>query len=116
MAIGIRELAKDLGVEYDGGVRLNTDANAAIGISNRVGSRQVRHMEVNQSWLQEKVRKKEMEVVNVPTDDHLTDALRKGVESGTLTFHVQGVVAEIRRDRHDLAPKTEYEKSEELEA
>ena len=37
VAIGVRELAKDLGVEYDEGIKLNTDASAAIGISNRVG-------------------------------------------------------------------------------
>ena len=114
--MGIRELAKDLGVEYDGGIRLNTDASAAIGISNRVGSGKIRHIEVNQLQLQDKVRKKEMEVVKVPTDENLADALTKGVEPETLKFHVHGVGAEIRRDRHELAPKTEDEKSEELEA
>ena len=36
VAAGICELAKSLGVKYDGGIRLNDDASAAVGISNRV--------------------------------------------------------------------------------
>ena len=57
-----------------------------------------------------------MEVVKVPTDENLADAMTKGMESETLKFHVHGVGAEIRRDRHELAPKSEDEKSEALEA
>ena len=57
MAIGICGPAQDTGVEYDRGIRLNTDASAAIGISNRVGSGKVRHIEVNQLWLQEKAER-----------------------------------------------------------
>ena len=38
-----------------------------------------------------------MEVVKLPTQENLADALTKGVESETLKFHVQGVGAEIRR-------------------
>ena len=57
-----------------------------------------------------------MKVVKVPTDENLADALMKGVESVTLRFHVHGVGSEIQRGRHDLAPKVEDEKSEELKA
>ena len=38
VAIGVRKLARDLGVQYDGGIRLNTDASAAIRIINRIKS------------------------------------------------------------------------------
>ena len=47
-----------------------------------------------------------MEVAKVPTEDNLADALTKGVESETLKFHVHGVGAEIRTDRHEIAPAT----------
>ncbi len=50
-----------------------------------------------------------MTVVKVPTEENLADAVTKGVESETLKFHVQGVGAGIRRDRHDMAPKMEGE-------
>ena len=35
------------------------------------------------------------------------------MESETLKYHVRGVGAEIRSDRHEMAPVTEDEKSEE---
>ena len=76
----------------------------------------MRHIEVNQLWLQDKDRKKEMTVVKVPTEEYLADALTKGVESETLRFHVQGVGAEIRPDRHEMAPKTGEEEGEEKES
>ena len=57
-----------------------------------------------------------MEVVKVPTGENLADALTKEVESETLELHVHGVGADVRRGRHDLAPKTEDEESEELDA
>ena len=37
LAIGIRELAKDLGVDHDGGTRPNTNANAETGMSGTCG-------------------------------------------------------------------------------
>ena len=70
-------------------------------------------MEVNQLWLQDKARKKEMQVVTVPPDENLASALTKGVGSETPKHHVRGVGAEVRGDRHEMAPATEHEKSEE---
>ena len=101
-------------MEYEAGIQLITDANAAVGISNRLGSGKVRHIAVNQLWLQGKLRSKEMTVVKVPTEKNLADALTKGVESETLKHHVQRVGAKIRRDRHEMVPKTEHEESEEM--
>ena len=54
-----------------------------------------------------------MWVVKVPTEENLADALTKGGGSETLKFHVQGVGAEIRRDRHEIVPATQNEESEE---
>ena len=54
----------------------------------------------------------ETTVVTAPMEGSLADALTKEVESETLQYHVQGEGAEIRQDRHEMAPKTEDEKSE----
>ena len=54
-----------------------------------------------------------MEVVKVPTEENLADALTKGVESSTFKFHVQRVGAETTRDRHKMALATEDENLEE---
>ena len=47
---GIRSMLDDFGIK--GRVVLNTDASAAKGIAMRKGLGRVRHIEVNQSWIQ----------------------------------------------------------------
>ena len=54
VAIGIRSMLMDLGVD-EGRIILKTDASAALGVAQRLGIGKVRHIEVNQLWLQEKV-------------------------------------------------------------
>ena len=53
-AFGMAALAADLGTPLEEPMQLNTDASAAIGIGSRLGLGKVRHIEVNQLWLQEK--------------------------------------------------------------
>ena len=53
VALGIESLMKDLGVEDTGSIAIKTDASAAVGIGSRIGIGKVRHIEVNQLWLQE---------------------------------------------------------------
>ena len=54
-AIGIKSMLHDMGVDIDVGI--NTDASAAKGIASRKGVGRVRHSEVHQRWVQEKVSK-----------------------------------------------------------
>ena len=65
----------DLGV--NGKVKVMTDSSAAKGISARKGVGRVRHIEVNQLWVQDKVRSGDIEVVKVDGDKNLGDALTK---------------------------------------
>ncbi len=53
VGLGIRSILRDLGVELR--IRVHTDASAAKGIASRRGLGKVRHIEVNQLWLQDKV-------------------------------------------------------------
>ena len=46
-------------------IRLSEDSTAAKGIADRIGLGKVRHIEVNQLWLQEKVRNKDIELRKV---------------------------------------------------
>ena len=52
-ALGVRSVMNDLDVK--GQVRISFDASAAKGIASRRGLEQVRHVEVNQLWIQDKV-------------------------------------------------------------
>ena len=51
--IGLKAMLQDLGVTV--GVKLHIDASAAIGIAMRRGMGKVRHIELNQLWLQDQV-------------------------------------------------------------
>ena len=50
-ALGLRAVAKDVGVTFAGPMQINTDASAAIGIGSSLGIGKVRHIEVNQVWM-----------------------------------------------------------------
>ena len=49
--IGLKSLARDLGMEFL--VRLHADASAALGIIVRRGVGRVRHLDVGSLWIQE---------------------------------------------------------------
>ena len=100
-------LLEDLGAYLEECPVILSDASAAIGICNRVGVGKVRHIEVNQLWLQEKVTKKKLSLVKVDTDDNLADALTKPVDAQAIQKHLVGIQAERLVDRHPAAPSCE---------
>ena len=114
-SLGLRGIADDLGVTYKEPIQINTDASAAIGIGSRLGLGKVRHIEVNQLWLQDKVYKGEITLNKVGTDVNIADALTKAVNSETLKYHVDNSAAECRRDRHRLAPEVAEDGCEEVD-
>ena len=105
IAIGLRTIAADMGIIHGGAIQIKSDASAAIGIANRIGIGKVRHIEVNQLWLQDKVSKKEFEIVKVGTESNLADALTKAVNAEAIERHVEGIGAVRKSDRHKIAPK-----------
>ena len=54
-----------------------TDSSAANGMSSRKGLGKVRHVEVNQLWVQEKVGNGEIAFRKVDGQSNLADALTK---------------------------------------
>ena len=102
--IGIKNIMEDLGVEVAQKIQLLSDASAAIGIASRRGSGKVRHIEVNQLWLQGKVLSGSIEVIKIGTGSNLADALTKHVEAEILGKHIQGLGIKIESGRHSLMP------------
>ena len=86
MALGVRSMLGDLGVSLQ--IRLRTDASAAKGIATRRGLGKVRHIEVNQLWLQEKVNNGEIQVMKVKGEGNLADALTKALAGPGVKKHV----------------------------
>jgi len=67
----------------------------------------VRHVEVCQLWLQEKVRSGEVKVVKVGTDESVADSLTKYVGNEILKKHLRETSQLELEGRHRLAPATE---------
>ena len=95
-----------LGLRNRLGINLKTDANAAQGISMRRGIGKVRHLEVNQLWLQDKVRSGEIMVEKVGGKINISDALTKFPEGDSQRLHITGSFMRLVAGRHELAPAT----------
>ena len=84
--IGVRSIARDLGLELN--LIVHTDATAAIGICRRRGLGKVRHLSVADLWIQDRVRTKDFALVKVLGKDNPADSLTKHVDHGTLMKHM----------------------------
>ena len=104
MGLGIQAMARDLGVSIS--VNVKTDASAAKGIASRRGLGKVRHIDVSQLWLQDRVSKGEITIGKVSTHNNIADAMTKHVDSGKLNSHMLSVGLVIVQSRHELMPES----------
>ena len=100
--MGLRSVLKDLGLECRLGV--HTDASAAKAIAPRKGLGKVRHIEVNQLWIQDKVGSGDVELHKIAGVVNPADALTKHVEGEILARHMQYTNQFCAKDRHEIAP------------
>ena len=56
--LGVQSMASDWNIPVE--IRIRSDSSAAIGISNRLGLGQTRHISVRHLWVQDKVKSKEI--------------------------------------------------------
>ena len=103
VGLGFQSMLGDLGIYR--GLKLKTDASAAKGIANRRGLGKLRHIEVNQLWLQDKVAKGDLEVEKVDGKINRADALTKSVTGEQLADHRLWLSGVIVPGRHELMPE-----------
>ena len=84
---------------------MKSDASAAVAIANRRGFGKVRHIEVCQLWLQDKVRRGEIRIVKVGTHENLADALTKALDGPGVKKHLDLTRQQVMSGRHRLTPK-----------
>ncbi len=99
--LGMKSMLGEVGIDVK--VTVKTDAAAAKGIASRRGMGKVRHIEMNQLWVQEKLLK-EVFVLKIGTDEHLAEHLTKYLNSEGVTSHMYGTNQWIDTGRHDLMP------------
>ena len=102
--MGIKRMLEDFGININ--LRINTDASAAKGITARRGAGKIRHIEVSQLWIQDRVRKGEIIMRKIDTKENLADALTKHVNQEALNYHISGTSQLVMNDRHNLAPES----------
>ncbi len=102
MSMGVRAMLGDLGVKAR--IRVSTDASAAKGIASRRGLGKVRHIEVHQLWVQEKVISGEVDIRKVEGKVNLADSLTKHVDAEDIRVHLHGTRQVIEGGRHAAAP------------
>ena len=82
---------------------LKTDASAAVGIVMRRGLGRVRHIDVTQLWLQEKVAQGLIKIVKVKTDENRSDVLTKHLCTTDIEKHLSWT--------HQVRKGTEHDKT-----
>jgi hypothetical protein len=87
---GFQSLLRDFGIE-DVRITLFTDATAAAAIVKRKGLGRLRHLDVRDLWIQEKVASKSIKVERVRGDENPADPLTKFV-GGRQAF---GVLSQV---------------------
>ena len=100
--LGIKGMLIDMGIKCD--VVLRTDSSAAKGIASRRGLGRIRHMELAELWLQEKVATGTIQVRKVKGSENLADALTKPPSRDMLSTHMAGTSQVAAQGRHKLAP------------
>ena len=72
-AIAARVMTEELGNPLC--LRMHTDASAAVGVLNRQGSGRIKHLQIKQLWLQERIKLKELSIIKVPRATNFSDLL-----------------------------------------
>ena len=85
-------------------IRVSADASAAKGIASRRGLGKVRHIEVHQLWVQEKVMNGTIEVKKVEGKSNIADIFTKHVCSEDIRVHMFHTSQVYASGRHDIMP------------
>ena len=88
-----------------------TDSSAAKGMASRKGLGKVRHIEVNQLWVQQKVSAGEIELKKAEGAKKVADALTKHVEHEGTQKHLEGTNQWLTDGRHELMPQVASDKT-----
>ena len=101
--LGVQSMLGDLGIT-EKRLRVKTDASVAKSLAARRGLGGIRHIEVNQLWLQEKVNNGTIEIEKVKGEINRADVLTKFKDGESLKRQLDWTSQLINSGRHHLAP------------
>ena len=88
-----------------GTITLYTDSSAAKGISSRRGLGKVRHIELNQLWLQDQVARGKVNVRKIKGEDNISDSLTKHSNPERIRQTMMGTLQKVVHGRHEIMPE-----------
>ena len=80
-----------------GRLRHFVDASACKAILLRKGTGTLKHLETKDLWVQEVIRKKQIEVCKVPREENMSDSLASYSNGDTLCRHME--IMKLRRQQ-----------------
>ena len=101
--LGMKSLINDLGFKVK--VKVHSDACAAIGMARRRGLGRVRHLDVEDLWVQAKVRDGHIDLVKVKGSENPADILTKYVSADILQQMLQRINLKFLDGRSPAAPE-----------
>ena len=102
-ALGLATLARDFGREMT--VQVHVDATAAMGIVERRGVSRVRHIEVDNLWIQELEARRMLPVEKVPGGENPADLMTKNVGIDLAKKHMRTMGIRFEEGRTEAAAK-----------
>ena len=98
----VSSLMKEMDVELQ--CRVHTDSGACVGICDRAGSGRIKHLEVRQLWVQEKMAEGRIRVVKVPRLKNPADLMTHHWTRREGEMHMELLGAEWRQYDAQLDP------------
>ena len=94
VSMGISSMLKEIGISVE--LELKCDASAAVGMVKRRGLGKVRHIDVSQLWLQEKVADNVLRITKVNTKENLSDGMTKPISGSEILWLLDQISQEVR--------------------
>ena len=100
--LGLQSLCVDLGIPVK--IKILTDAAAAVGICRRRGLGKIRHLATADLWVQDRLKKRDFELVRIAGVDNPADILTKHVAKAILQKHMLNLGLKLEDGRAKSAP------------
>ena len=104
--LGLQSLLQGLGISLD--VRLHTDATTGKAIATRRGLGKVRHIAVNELWLQEQVATKRVWINKLKNKFNVADLLTKHLSKYEVDQIIDFLQHEFAEGRNSSAPELSF--------
>ena len=102
---GLEAKAMHMEAGQEMSVEVKTDASAAKGIAMRRGMGKIRHIEVSQRWVQDRVERGDIKVTKVDGTKNVADHLTKYLTREGIELQLGQASQKLVQGRHELMLK-----------